>query len=77
MVVHLVQHLVCVVTLAREGTVHSDGFNKTKTYSDGKIVTNIEDLFFEFLRVVDVIRPKTIIAENVEYPNSWRNETIL
>ena len=44
-------------TLAREGTVHSDGFNKTKSYSDGKIVTNIEDLFFEFLRVAEVIRP--------------------
>ena len=53
-------------TLAREGTVHSDGFGKTKSYSDGKIVTNIEDLFFEFLRVAEVIRPKTIIAENVE-----------
>ena len=53
-------------TLAREGTVHSDGFGKTKSYSDGKIVTNIEDLFFEFLRVADKIRPKTIIAENVE-----------
>ena len=53
-------------TLAREGTVHSDGFGKTKQYSDGKTVTNIEDLFFEFLRVANVIRPKTIIAENVE-----------
>ena len=53
-------------TLAREGTVHSDGFGKTKSYSDGKIVTNIEDLFFEFLRVAEKIRPKTIIAENVE-----------
>ena len=29
-------------------------------------MTNIEDLFFEFLRVAEVIRPKTIIAENVE-----------
>ena len=27
-------------TLAREGTVHSDGYGKTKSYSDGKIVTN-------------------------------------
>jgi len=53
-------------TLSREGTVHSDGWGKTKTYSDGKIVENIEDLFFEFLRVADKIRPKTIIAENVE-----------
>ena len=44
---------------------HFDGFGKTKTYSDGKIVDNIEDLFFEFLRVADEIRPKVIIAENV------------
>lgn len=52
--------------LAREGTVHSDGWGKTKKYSDGKTVENIEDLFFEFLRVAERIRPKTIIAENVE-----------
>ena len=52
-------------TLAREGTVHSDGFGKTKSYSDGKIVTNIEDLFFEFLRVADKL-DKDYYAENVE-----------
>ena len=45
---------------------HFDGFGKTKNYSDGKIVDNIEDLFFEFLRVADEIRPKVIIAENVK-----------
>ena len=28
-------------------------------------MSNIEDLFFEFLRVADVIKPKVIIAENV------------
>jgi len=45
---------------------HSDGWGQTKTYSDGKIVENIEDLFFEFLRVADDIQPKVIIAENVK-----------
>ena len=39
---------------------------KTKNYSDGKMVENIEDLFFEFLRVADDIKPKVIIAENVK-----------
>jgi len=41
------------------------GWNKTKTYSDGKQVENIEDLFFEFIRIANDIQPKVIIAENV------------
>jgi len=45
---------------------HSDGWGQTKLYSDGKIVENIEDLFFEFLRVANDIQPKVIIAENVK-----------
>ena len=45
---------------------HSDGWGQTKNYSDGKMVENIEDLFFEFLRVANDIRPKVIIAENVK-----------
>ena len=49
-----------------EGATHSDGWGKTKTYSDGKKVENIEDLFFEFVRIANDIRPKVIIAENVK-----------
>ena len=45
---------------------HSDGWGQTKTYSDGKVVENIEDLFFEFLRVANDIQPKVIVAENVK-----------
>lgn len=45
---------------------HSDGWGKTKKYSDGMMVENIEDLFFEFLRVAEEIKPKVIIAENVK-----------
>ncbi len=45
---------------------HSDGWGQTKNYSDGKMVENIEDLFFEFLRVADDIRPKVIVVENVK-----------
>ena len=50
---------------SRDGK-HSDGWGQTKNYSDGKMVENIEDLFFEFLRVADDIKPKVIIAENVK-----------
>ena len=50
---------------SRDGK-HSDGWGQTKNYSDGKMVENIEDLFFEFLRVANDIRPKVIIAENVK-----------
>ena len=42
------------------------GWDKTKTYSDGKIVANIEDLFLEFIRVASELKPKVIIAENVK-----------
>ncbi len=42
------------------------GWGKEKNYSDGMKVENIEDLFFEYLRVVDVIKPKVVISENVE-----------
>lgn len=48
------------------GGSHSDGWGQTKKYSDGKVVENIEDLFFEFLRVAKDIRPKVIVAENVK-----------
>ena len=44
------------------GNSHKDAFGKTKGYSDIKEVTNVEDLFFEFLRVADVIKPKVIIC---------------
>ena len=33
---------------SKEGK-HSDGWGQTKEYSDGMVVENIEDLFFEFL----------------------------
>ena len=48
-----------------QGGGHSIGFGKTKKYSDGKQVENIEDLFFEFIRVAKDIQPKVIVAENV------------
>jgi len=48
-----------------QGGGHSIGFGKTKKYSDGKKVENIEDLFFEFIRVAKDIQPKVIVAENV------------
>ena len=49
-----------------EGNTHADAFGKTKQYSDIKGVSNVEDLFFEFLRVAKDIKPKVIIGENVE-----------
>ena len=47
------------------GTI-SKGWNKEKKYSDDKKQTNIEDLFFEFIRVANDIQPKVIIGENVK-----------
>ena len=48
-----------------QGGGHSAGFGQVKKYSDGKQVENIEDLFFEFIRVAKDIQPKVIVAENV------------
>ena len=41
------------------------GWDQEKIYSDGKKVENIEDLFFEFIRIAKDIQPKIIIGENV------------
>ena len=41
------------------------GWDKTKKYSDDKQVDNIEDLFFEFIRVAKDVQAKVIIGENV------------
>ena len=54
------------VTIKKVSGKHSDGWGQTKNYSDGKMVENIEDLFFEFLRVAKEIKPKVIVAENVK-----------
>lgn len=48
------------------GGSHKAGYGKSKHYSDEQSVENIEDLFFEFVRVAEEIQPKTIIAENVK-----------
>lgn len=50
--------------MIHEGTieVHSG----IKSYSDGKTVEAIEDLFNEFIRIAKDIKPKVIIAENVK-----------
>lgn len=40
------------------------GWGKTKKYSDSH-QSNVEDLFFEYIRILRDIRPKMFIAENV------------
>ena len=49
-----------------KGRTHADAFGKKKQYSDIKGVENVEDLFFEFLRIANELKPKVIIGENVE-----------
>ena len=41
----------------------NDGWNAEKTYSDKK--QRVDDLFFEFVRILNGLQPKTFIAENV------------
>lgn len=40
------------------------GWGKTKKYSDAS-QENVEDLFFDYIRVLRDIRPKVLVAENV------------
>lgn len=40
------------------------GWNQEREYSDGK-VQRIENLFFEYIRILDGLQPKCFIAENV------------
>lgn len=42
------------------------GWGQEKKYSEGKKQQNIEDLFFEFIRIANGIQPKVIIGENVK-----------
>lgn len=42
------------------------GWDKEKKYSDGKVQVSIENLFYEFIRIADGIKPKVIVAENVK-----------
>jgi DNA (cytosine-5)-methyltransferase 1 len=53
-----------------DGNIVQEGELKVKegikTYSDGKTVEAIEDLFLEFIRVAKDIKPKVIVAENVK-----------
>lgn len=40
------------------------GWGKTKSYSDAS-QSNVEDLFFEYIRMLREIKPKVFVAENV------------
>ena len=40
------------------------GWGQARSYSDGK-KQQIENLFFEYIRILDGLKPKTFIAENV------------
>ena len=42
------------------------GWGSEKKYSEDKKVKNVEDLFFEFIRIANDIHPKVIIGENVK-----------
>jgi DNA (cytosine-5)-methyltransferase 1 len=42
------------------------GWGQDKVYSEGKIQNSIEDLFLEYIRIIEGVRPKVIVAENVK-----------
>jgi len=66
MVLHLVQRSVWQVQYLMVKVELTQMRLVKEQYSDIKGVENVEDLFFEFLRVAKDIKPKVIIGENVE-----------
>lgn len=44
--------------------VREKGWGKERAYSDGK-TQRIDDLFFEYIRLIKELQPKTFVAENV------------
>ena len=61
----LVQRLVWRVLYHMVKVIHTldaDFNGKKKQYSDIKGVENVEDLFFEFLRVAKDIKPKLLLV---------------
>lgn len=53
----------------------SKGWNCVKPYSDTK--QRVDDLFFEFIRVINETRPKMILAENVPSLATGKNKGML
>ncbi len=43
-----------------------DGWNEKKMFREGQSEQVLDDLFFHFIKVADVLRPKLIVAENVK-----------
>ena len=52
-----------------------DGWGIEKKYSD--TVQRVDDLFFEFIRIVNDIRPKVVIAENVKGLTMGKSSEVL
>lgn len=55
--------------------IGTNGWNTVKSYSDTK--QRVDDLFFEFIRLIDEVRPKMILAENVPALATGKNKGIL
>lgn len=43
-----------------------EGWGKEKKFREGQKAQRLDDLFFEFIKVADKLRPKVVIAENVK-----------
>lgn len=43
-----------------------DGWGKEKVFREGQKKQTLDDLFFEFIKLANVLKPKLIIAENVK-----------
>lgn len=43
-----------------------DGWNEKKMFREGQTEQVLDDLFFHFIKVADMLRPKIVVAENVK-----------
>ena len=42
------------------------GWNKQKVFREGQKAQRLDDLFFEYIHTAEILKPKVVVAENVE-----------
>lgn len=55
----------CTPFSMAKGAARENDWGKAKSFREGQSTQVLDDLFFVFLRLVDVLRPRVFVAENV------------
>ena len=44
----------------------SKGWGKTKKFAEGQVKQRLDNLFFDFIKIANLLKPKVVVAENVK-----------